>query len=142
LLFNETNVDRLRYNISALTFRYFNTANFSNISPRPWEGAYHTSELPLIFGTYSLYTSGNDTTRPPAEAAFEAAVSSHWQDLYLAFIRDPVNGLPAMGWPAFQPKGGNKTVMMFGGNGSEVVSELISNEYLTAPCMGIAESYN
>lgn len=37
---------------------------------------------------------------------------------------------------------GNKTVMMFGGNGSEVISDLISNEYLTAPCVGIAESYN
>lgn len=134
-------MSRLRYNTSSLTFRYFNTANFSNISPRPWEGAYHTSELPLIFGTYSQYTSGNHSLAP-AEAAFEVAVSTHWQDLYLAFIRDPLHGLPAMGWPAFQPEGSNKTVMMFGGNGSEVVSQLISNEYLTAPCVGVAESYD
>lgn len=61
----------------------------------------------------------------------------------MAFIRDPVKGLPAMGWPAFRPEDGDKTLVMFGGNGShEIVSKLISNEYLTAPCVGIAESYD
>lgn len=48
-----------------------------------------------------------------------------------------------MGWPAFRPEDGDKTLVMFGWNGShEIVSKLISNEYLTAPCVGIAESYD
>lgn len=87
----------VRYNSSALTFRYFNMANFSNISPRPWEGAYHASELPLIFGTYETYGG------PPT--VFEKAVATYWQDLYLAFMRDPINALPSLGWPSYSPDG-------------------------------------
>ncbi|KAL3247864.1 hypothetical protein ABHI18_012275, partial [Aspergillus niger] len=116
----------LRYNTSSLSFRYFNTANFSNISPRPWEGAYHSSELPLLFGTYSEY--GGPAT------PFETAVASHWQDLYLAFMRDPVNGLPAMGWPAYHPDG---YAMMFAANGT--VTSLLPMSTLETPCAGIPE---
>lgn len=72
-------------------------ANFSNISPRSWEGAYHASELPLIFGTYETYGG------PPTE--FETAVATHWQDLYLAFMQDPINALAARGWPPYSPDG-------------------------------------
>ncbi|KAI9690423.1 MAG: hypothetical protein M1822_009386 [Bathelium mastoideum] len=40
-----------RYAVGVPTHRYLYAGNFSNVSPRPWEGAYHSSELPLIFGT-------------------------------------------------------------------------------------------
>ncbi|PYH72311.1 chlorogenic acid esterase precursor [Aspergillus vadensis CBS 113365] len=116
----------LRYNTSSLSFRYFNTANFSNTSPRPWEGAYHSSELPLLFGTYSEY--GGPAT------PFQTAVASHWQDLYLAFMRDPVNALPAMGWPAYHPDG---YAMMFAANGT--VTSLLPMSTLETPCAGIPE---
>ncbi|KAB8274055.1 Alpha/Beta hydrolase protein [Aspergillus minisclerotigenes] len=87
----------LRYNTSSLTFRYYNMGNFSNTSPRPWEGAYHTSELPLVFGTYDWY--GGPATE------YQAAVATRWQDLYLAFVKDPVHALPKLGWPAYTPAG-------------------------------------
>jgi len=44
---------RLRANIPV--FRYLYSGNFSNVSPRPWIGAYHGSELPILFGTHALY---------------------------------------------------------------------------------------
>ncbi|KAH8810859.1 para-nitrobenzyl esterase [Xylogone sp. PMI_703] len=86
---------RNRYLANTLTFRYYYTGNFSNISPRPWEGAYHSSELPLIFGTH-------DIARSPS-TPFEYAVSHRMQDLWLAFMEDPVRGLPKRGWSAYKP---------------------------------------
>lgn len=62
-------------------------------------GAYHGSELPLVFGTHMQFR-GNSTP-------FEYAASHHLQDLYLAFIQDPVNGLDAVGWPAYKAPGGD-----------------------------------
>lgn len=124
----------LRSDLSVPTFRYYNTANFSNISPRPWEGAYHTSELPLIFGTYAEYNL--DVARP---TALEHATSAHWQDLYLAFMRDPMNGLPSMGWPRYATNG---SFMMMGGNGSESVGSLIPAGYMEGLCVGVEESYD
>ncbi|KAG4424053.1 hypothetical protein IFR04_002749 [Cadophora malorum] len=87
-----------RYAANATTFRYYYTGNFSNISPRPWQGAYHSSELPLIFGTHDIAYSES--------TPFEFAVSHRMQDLWLAFMKDPVNGLPSQGWEAYSP-GGN-----------------------------------
>ncbi|OTA26318.1 hypothetical protein BTJ68_10564 [Hortaea werneckii EXF-2000] len=42
------------------TYRYIYSGNFSNVSPLPWMGAYHSSELPMIFGTHYEYR-GNST---------------------------------------------------------------------------------
>lgn len=88
---------RNRYAANATTFRYYYTGNFSNISPRSWEGAYHSSELPLIFGTHNIAYSES--------TPFEFAVSHRMQDLWLAFMQDPVNGLPSQGWNAYVPGG-------------------------------------
>ena len=97
LLLITTNKPRNRYAVSAPTYRYLYTGNFSNISPRPWEGAYHSSELPLVFGTSNV-AHGQSTD-------FENALSAAMQDLYLAFISDPVDGLPARGWNAYETGG-------------------------------------
>ncbi|KAF7596687.1 hypothetical protein BBP40_000610 [Aspergillus hancockii] len=118
---------RLRCNTGALSFRYFDKANFSNISPRPWGGACHTSELPLLFGTYSQYGSA-------------AVRQLYWKRrflsdgrtcTYLTFFRDPINGLPAMAWLAFVPGGDTMT------SGNDSVSRLLpikdlDDEYISA----------
>ncbi|OJJ46014.1 hypothetical protein ASPZODRAFT_67164 [Penicilliopsis zonata CBS 506.65] len=111
----------LRYNTSSLTFRWYNMAYFPNTSPRPWEKAYHASELPLLFGTYPWY--GGSATE------LQHQVSRRWQDLYLAFLKDPVNALPQMGWPAYEPEG---HALVFGRNGS--VSGLMPMEELYVGC--------
>ena len=67
------------------------------MSPRPWEGAYHSSELPMIFGTHDIVRG------PSPQFAYD--VSHRMQDLWLAFMKDPHNGLPEQGWPEFEPNG-------------------------------------
>ncbi|KAK4991545.1 hypothetical protein LTR50_001739 [Elasticomyces elasticus] len=43
------------------TYRYQYAGNFSNVSPVGWMGAYHSSELPLLFGTHYEYGPGLST---------------------------------------------------------------------------------
>ncbi|CZT46053.1 related to triacylglycerol lipase V precursor [Rhynchosporium secalis] len=94
------------------TYRYFYAGNFTNVSPNPWIGAYHSSELPLIFGTDGL--NGESTT-------FEKEVSYVMQDAYLAFARDPVKGLEEVGWPVYESKGGLVREFAEGGIAAKMV---------------------
>ncbi|OCL09500.1 para-nitrobenzyl esterase [Glonium stellatum] len=114
-----------RYAVGATTFRYLYAGNFSNISPRLWEGAYHSSELPLIFGTSGIVRG--------ASTVFELALSMRMQDLYLAFAQDNIHGLPAERWSAYEPEG---TAMLLGSG--ETVTQNVSVEVLEAPCDGSA----
>ncbi|KAL4800374.1 Alpha/Beta hydrolase protein [Aspergillus venezuelensis] len=127
---------RLRFDTNSTTFRYLNNASFPNISPLPWEGAYHTSELPLLFGTFKQYGLGNSTP-----SALEYATAARWQDFYVAFARDPVGGLPAAGWPAWTPNG---SVLMWNPkseNGTTLaVSRPINAKDVGAPCEDITWS--
>ncbi|KAF2999223.1 hypothetical protein E8E13_001574 [Curvularia kusanoi] len=78
---------------NATTFRYLYGGNFSNIAPLWWEGAYHSADLPLIFGTHGI-ARGNSTP-------FEIEVSKKMQDYFLAFVEDPEHGLPSAGWHGY-----------------------------------------
>ncbi|KAK8138851.1 hypothetical protein PG984_002231 [Apiospora sp. TS-2023a] len=80
-----------------VTHRAFYNGNFTNISPRPWMGAWHGSDLPLAFGTHADFR-GNST-------ALEIETSHAIQDAYVAFVKDPVNGLNEMGWAAYTAPG-------------------------------------
>lgn len=53
------------------------------------------------------------------------------QDLWLAFIKDPVNGLPAAGWPAFSPTG---SAMEFAANNMVVQNTSVSR--FASQCQG------
>lgn len=83
----------------------------------------------MLFGTWEDY-GGPGTS-------FEAAVSAHWQDLYLEFMKDPVHGLPRRGWPAYSPSGSAK---LMGANGK--VSQLMDVRILQEECAGIPETYD
>lgn len=52
----------------------------------------------MIFGTH-------DEFRNPS-SDFEYTVSHRMQDLWLAFMRDPINGPKDLGWPMYTPGGG------------------------------------
>ncbi|KAI1299861.1 Alpha/Beta hydrolase protein [Xylaria venustula] len=80
----------LRASVGATTYRFLYGGNFTDISPVPWLGAYHTADLPMVFGTYGL-------EGPSTE--YEKQVSGRMQDLYLEFIKDPTQGLKRSGWP-------------------------------------------
>lgn len=99
------------------TYRYEYAGNFSNISPLPWFGAYHSSELPLLFGTHSQYGS------PSTE--FEWDVSYAMQALWLSFVEDPARGPVRLAnphkseaffeWPAFET--GSEDLLLFAEDG-------------------------
>ncbi|KAF2849732.1 alpha/beta-hydrolase [Plenodomus tracheiphilus IPT5] len=97
-----------RYAGGATTFLQLYDGNFSNITPLWWAGAYHSSELPMIFGTYDI-ARGEGT-------AFQNQVSEQMQDYWLAFAEDPV-----------------AAVLL--GLGDEV-ARLIEQVVLEAPCNG------
>ncbi len=119
-----TQTARERYAANATTFRYMYSGNFSNISPRWWESAYHASELPLVFGTYGIARG--------AGTEFEKSVSEKMQDLWLAFAEDPENGLPKAGWEKYQ--NGKGDVMVFGDGGKVVQG--VKESVIEAPCNG------
>lgn len=81
---------RLRAEVGATTYQYLYAGNFTNISPLPWLGAYHTAELPLVFGTYGI--NGESTE-------FEHRVSRKMQDRYLEFATDSLRESKHTGWP-------------------------------------------
>lgn len=118
----------LRAKTNATTWKFYNTANFTNVSPRPWEGAYHTSELAYLFGTYAEY---NLDIAPPS--TLEVQTAETWQDLYTAFMIDPEQGLTEIGWPQYRTDG---QAMMFGGNGSKQATQLIDAQVLETLCAG------
>ena len=77
---------RNSYTVSVPTHQYLYNGNFSNIYPRSWEDAYHSSILPLMFGT-SSNAHGSNTD-------LEMALSDLMQDLYSTSTNDPWRGLP------------------------------------------------
>ncbi|KAM0350705.1 hypothetical protein ACHAPU_003199 [Fusarium lateritium] len=100
---------RLRSEAGATTYQYLYAGNFTNISPLPWLGAYHTAELPLVFGTYGIERSSTK---------FEHKVSERMQDQYVRFASDPVNGLKDVGWPAAQAKLDGSKFVKWAANGT------------------------
>ncbi|KAF2430910.1 alpha/beta-hydrolase [Tothia fuscella] len=96
ILCSAVNTTAYRYANNLTTFSYLYDGNFSNISPLPWLGAYHSSELPLIFGVLES-PQGNSSV-------FEIDVAHRLQDLYVAFAADP-SSLPSLGWPEYSPSG-------------------------------------
>jgi len=99
---------RLRAAAGIPTYRYLYSGNFTNLAPRPWLGAYHSSELPLLFGTHGNY-------RGPS-TKYEVDVSEAMQDAWHAFANDPSQGLIAQKWPQFTP--GHELMRVFGDSGT------------------------
>lgn len=82
---------RLRQQTDRATYRYVYAGNWTNLSPAPWLGAFHSSELPMLFGTH-LNFRGESTE-------LEYETSHAMQDAWAAFARDGARGLEEMGCP-------------------------------------------
>ncbi|EGP85398.1 Carboxylesterase/lipase/ esterase [Zymoseptoria tritici IPO323] len=103
----------LRKGLGLPTYRYQYAGNWTNQSPLPWMGAYHASDLTMLFGTYA---DGVGSSSP-----LEIETSETMEDLLLAFARDPWHGLTKSSWPAYDPKAENGgTVLRFGADGKAV----------------------
>ncbi|KAL4950663.1 Alpha/Beta hydrolase protein [Aspergillus filifer] len=100
------------------TWRYVYHGNFTNLSPTPWLGAYHSSELPMIFGTH------NQSTLPSPTQPNEVAVSKYIQGALVAFAKDPENGLLDYGWPEFSFNGRTLVNLGVGNRPGAVLSSI------------------
>ena len=89
----------------APVYRYLYAGNFTNISPKPFLGAYHEAELPLLFGTFEDFRG--DATQ------LERDTSVAIQDSWLALAGGGVMGMQEVGWPRYTGLGG--VVREFGG---------------------------
>ncbi|KAK4444124.1 acetylcholinesterase [Podospora aff. communis PSN243] len=107
---------------SGPVYRYLYAGNFSNISPRPWMGAWHGAELPLVFGTHSLYR-GNSTQ-------LEYETSYAMQDAWLAFVATAGKKPSIEGWDAWDAVDGGRVVEF--GNG--VAARLIDTTQMEVEC--------
>jgi acetylcholinesterase len=85
---------KMRANAGLTSYFYQYRGNFTNIHPTL--GAFHSSELPLVFGTHGIINSPS--------TPFEKETSEKMQDLWLAFLKDPEKGLPQAGWKSSNDK--------------------------------------
>jgi cholinesterase len=88
-------------NAGVPTWRYRWFGDFPNLrlTSVPDSGAYHGSELAVLFGNFPSATGVPTTT--PAEASIGDYVRGAWA----AFSKDPINGLNTYGWPKYNPSG-------------------------------------
>jgi acetylcholinesterase len=100
----------IRESLNLTSYRFEYAGNFSNLSPLPFMGAYHSSELPMIFGTYADVGG--------AGTPFQIRTSEAIQDLWLEFAKDPENGLANAGWPKYSS--GKMEILGGEQNGTEV----------------------
>ncbi|PSR80480.1 Alpha/Beta hydrolase protein [Coniella lustricola] len=110
------------------TWRYQWAGNLSNIDGGvPWLGAYHYSDLYMFFGTWPI--------APGETSELEAETSHKMQDLLVAFVKDPDNGLSDLGWPTYDTReadGG--TAARFGAPGQVVQYVSGNNASLEGAC--------
>ncbi|KAH5352965.1 hypothetical protein HBI29_158760 [Parastagonospora nodorum] len=81
---------RKNFKVPVWRARYF--GEWSNLNPFPWLRAYHSSDIPMVFGTSDLLAPNTPT---------EAETSKYMQSAWATFARDPEHGLR---WPTYDPE--------------------------------------
>lgn len=94
--------------------RYFYNATIQELELFPTAGVYHSSEIPLVWGTYRL----NAPTNPLAQK-----LSAYMMGAWAGFAKHPMQG---PGWPQLP------NVAELGGNG--VVETTIMSSTIDARC--------
>jgi len=93
-------------------FRYRYFGNWPNTQIYPNVGAWHGSEIPIIFGgTADLVPGNNDV---PNEVAIRQVMQEAWS----TFAKDPQNGLTNLDWPLYNPLGEIIPAKLPAGNGA------------------------
>ncbi|KAF2402559.1 alpha/beta-hydrolase [Trichodelitschia bisporula] len=112
---------RIDYKIPIWRYRYF--ADYPNNRIMPGAGAYHGSELPLVFGTPKLHNNNGSSKDTADEAALTKVMMTAWAN----FAKDPEHGLTKLGYKAYDPN--DTTLIRFGFNNKPEVSYGNPNEY-------------
>ncbi|PVI04941.1 alpha/beta-hydrolase [Periconia macrospinosa] len=110
-------------------YRYQYAGNFPNTTPLNWTGAFHGSDIPLVFGTYEKVKGLGESTE------LEIETSRVMQDHILAFVKDPVNGPKALGWEPTPSQGGK--VARFGTGGKAI--QYVDAVEVDGACFGAGE---
>jgi carboxylesterase type B len=132
ILCGAANSTLLRHEAGLTTYRYQYAGNWTNQDPLPWMGAFHSSDLVMLFGTYNDGVA--ESTQP-----LEAQTSEMMEDMVLAFMRDPYEGPGALGWLPFDPQGesGGTGLVRFGAYGKAVAN--VTGDEVEAVCFGKGE---
>jgi carboxylesterase type B len=88
-------------------YRYFGVFPNMMLSTKAPSGAYHSSEVPVLFDTVAQDVIANTDE--------EVAIGRYMRGVWAAFARDPVSGLERYdGWPQYEA--GEKTLIRLGFN--------------------------
>ena len=104
-------------------FRYLYVGNFTNISPAAFLGAYHGSELPLIFGTDGEFRGPSTKEENETSAIMENTLA--------AFASGGAAGIEKTGWPRCEDA---RTCRVREFGGSPVVKD-VDLQSLAAVCL-------
>ncbi|CAK3840514.1 liver carboxylesterase 1 precursor [Lecanosticta acicola] len=105
-------------------WRYRYDASFANLQFFPNAGAYHSSEIPLVYGTYLNNQNGPVTQD-------EVQLSMYMQNAWASFAKDPSGG---PGWPRLGSNNGVELGVLGGTNktNGESTQNLLVADY---PCV-------
>ncbi|KAK4234583.1 Alpha/Beta hydrolase protein [Achaetomium macrosporum] len=136
-----SNTTRSRTAQRLTTYRYEYAGNFSSVTPLGWMGAYHASDVPMVFGTYETLGERDSVS------AYQREVARVMQDYVLAFMEDAEAGLRGRGWPAWEDttkESGSgregRNMMRFAGR-KGLVQEVVSADEVDDACI-LGKGYN
>jgi carboxylesterase type B len=118
---------KANYTIAAAvpTWRYLYFGDFPNLRISPATGAWHGSELPLLFDNAP---TGSGI---PAATTAEAIIAMYLRGAWAAFAKDPAAGLKTYGWPEYSPAA--ETLVRLAYN-NEIGTNLASSSLYDAGC--------
>lgn len=112
-----------RSRLGVPTWRYRYMGIWENTALAPGMGAYHSSEIPLVFGATELKPNASSNTEE------EDKLSGIMRHAWAEFAKDPQEGLKKLGWPAYNPSSKFSFVALIGLLTAGVASSLIRLGY-------------
>lgn len=116
---------RRAHEVPVWQYRYF--GDWLNTRLYPTSGAYHGTEMQMLFGN-SEEVSG---IAPTVE---QEQLTKVMQRAWVAFANDPVHGLERFGWPRYAP--GEKTLVRLGYENSQV-PDFVEPEVYSGNCANV-----
>ncbi|KAH6623303.1 Alpha/Beta hydrolase protein [Chaetomium tenue] len=110
-------------------YRFVYAGNFTNVSPKPWMGAYHGAEMPLVFGTHGLFRGES--------GELERETSRVMQDVWVEFVATAGERMTVVeGWDAWREVDGGRVVEF--GNG--VPARVMDTKEMEKQCQALGLS--
>ena len=114
--------NRRAYGVPVWQFRYF--GDWDNLRLYPGSGAYHGSDVEMIFGNSGI-VSGISPSKP------EEQTTALMQRAWAMFAEDPARGLLDMGWPEYDPS--SKSLIRLAYN-NRPAADFVKPSVYDAPC--------